>query len=183
MYSNGTTGHGTHIVSGERGHNEGATFWMLAADKGLALIAAVDKGDAPIIAERRDWYMNDCVEVFTDTANRGKKPSKQIFLAYRRPGTDRARASNALIRIGRMKTTTGYLLETLIPWRALGFDALPAAAFGLELQVDFAAQGRGRVLQMGFGTATNEAWINAKHYLKAVVREKSVVRKSHAPNR
>ncbi len=160
---------GTHIVSGEREKGEGAKFWLLAFDSGLGVIAQVEKGGAPVVAQRADWYMNDCVELFTDPANSGGKPAKQLFLAYRKAGADLPAASDPGIRIGRAKTEGGYLLEALIPWQALGFAQKPAAEFGLEFQLDFAAAGRGRTLQMGYGTSTNEAWINAGHYLKATL--------------
>ena len=98
--------------------------------------------------------------------NKGGKPTKQIFLAYRRPNLDRAGASESDIQIGRVKLTDGYVLEVLIPWKAMGFAERPAGEFGLEFQVDYARPGAGRALQMTYGTGTNEAWINAAHFLK-----------------
>ena len=61
------------------------------------------------------------------------------------------------------------MLESLIPWQALGFPAMPTGEFGLEFQVDFAAKGAGRALQMVYATGTNEAWIKADHFLKATI--------------
>jgi hypothetical protein len=35
---------GSHIVFGNQLNEEGATFWMIATSKGLALLAHIDKG-------------------------------------------------------------------------------------------------------------------------------------------
>jgi hypothetical protein len=156
---------GSFVVAGKRAHGEGADFWLLGTKAGLALIANVSKGGCPLVAEKKDWYYNDCVEVFSDPKLEGRKPFTQLFLAYRTSTVDLAAASNKGISIGRAKTKGGYLLEAVIPWSALGVAA-PTTEFGLELQVDFAAAGAGRVLQMAYGTGTNEAWISAKHYLR-----------------
>ena len=157
---------GSHVVEGKRLREEGANFWMLATPAGLALAAEVHKGSADIVTESGDFYRGDCVEVFTDAANTGGKPTKQIFLAYRRPALDRPAASDGGIQVGRARLADGYVLEAVLPWKSLGFDDVPTAEFGLDFQVDFATKGSGRTLQMGYGTATNEAWINSSHYLK-----------------
>ena len=158
---------GSHVVEGKRTHEEGANFWLLASPAGLALAVEVHKGTPDIVTESGDWYRGDCVEIFTDPANQGGKPAKQLFLAFRRPAVDRPAASDAGIQVGRAKLGDGYVLEALIPWKSLGFDALPEGEFGLDFQVDFATKGSGRTLQMGYGTATNEAFISSSHYLKA----------------
>lgn len=158
---------GSHVVSGNRLHKEGAMFWMVATAKGLAILAHVDKGGQPIATEKEDWYNGDCVEIFSDVTNQGKKPTKQLFLAYSRPGSPFPAASDTGIQIGRSATDTGYLLEALIPWQAMGFKAMPTDTFGIEFQIDFARPTMGKVLQMTYGTGTNEAWSSAAHYLKA----------------
>ncbi len=157
---------GSHVVEGRPANGEGANFWLLATKDGLALAAEIHKGQPEVVAEKSDWYGCDCLEIFTDVENKGGKPTKQIFLAYRRPNLDRAGASESDIQIGRVKLTDGYVLEVLIPWKAMGFAERPAGEFGLEFQVDYARPGAGRALQMTYGTGTNEAWINAAHFLK-----------------
>lgn len=158
---------GTHVIGGQRLSGEGGRIWLQALDKGLAVLALIDKGGAPLVAERTDWWQNDCVEIFTDVKNAGGKPDTQLFLAYSLPGRDGAAASAQGIATGRRKTARGYLLEALIPWQAMGFTGVPEGEFGIDFQLDFASPGRGRTLQMGAGTATNEAWISSEHYLKA----------------
>lgn len=132
-------------------------------------MAEVEKGNVPVTAERDNWYDNDAVEVFSDPAAGAGKPFAQIFLAYRTARADFAGASKVAVRVGRVKTERGYALEALIPWWELGFKEPPTGPFGLELQVDFAAPGAGRILQMVYGTGTNEAWISAKHYMRATL--------------
>lgn len=160
---------GSHVVDGRRLNDENATFWMLGTKAGLALVAEVQKGNSDIVSERADWYLGDAVEVFTDAVNKGEKPTVQLFLAPRRPALDRPAASNAAVQIGRAKLESGYVLESLIPWSALGFDGVPKGEFGLEFQVDFGGKGQSRVLQMVYSTGTNEAWVKSNRYLKATV--------------
>jgi hypothetical protein len=162
---------GSHVVSGKHLHGEGAGFWLLATDKGLALIGNIRTGRPDIVAERPEYYQNDCLEVFVDAANAGGKPDKQIFLAYRQANRDVASANDPAIRIGRAATPEGYVLEALIPWNALGFPARPAGTFGMELQLDFAEPGRGRTLQMVYATGTNEAWIKSDRFLKFTLQQ------------
>ncbi|MEI8196072.1 MAG: sugar-binding protein, partial [Phycisphaerae bacterium] len=157
---------GSHIVEGKRHNGEGANFWLLATKSGLAILAEIHKGTPDILAQRPNWYECDCLEIFSDVANKGEKPTKQLFLAYQRPNLDRAAASDPSIQIGRTKLDDGYVLETLIPWAALGFTDVPAGAFGIEFQLDIAQKDLGRLLQMTYGTGINEAWISAKHFLK-----------------
>lgn len=158
---------GSHVVSGNRLNAESATFWLLATDKGLGMITHVSKGGTSIATEKPDWYDGDCVELFTDVKNAGLKPTKQLFMSYSRPGSPFPAASDAGIQIARSVTDAGYLLEALIPWQSMGFAGIPQETFGLEFQVDFARPGTGRILQMTYGTGTNEAWSRADHYLKA----------------
>ncbi|HSI85749.1 MAG TPA: sugar-binding protein [Candidatus Methylacidiphilales bacterium] len=159
---------GSHVVNGKRLRAEGATFWLLATKDGLAVTAYVKTGRTAVVAEKPDWYYNDCVEIFTDVANKNSKPDKQLFLAFRQANANSAAASDKSIQIGRATTADGYVLEALVPWTALGFTAQPPAGqeFGLEFQVDFAEPGRGRTLQMVYGTGTNEAWIKSDRFLK-----------------
>jgi hypothetical protein len=157
---------GSFVVAGKRANDERADFWLLGTDAGLAMIARVDKGGKPVVAEKKDWYYNDCVEVFSDPSLKGSKPFTQLFLAYRTSNVDLPGASKGEIAVGRAKVQEGYLLEAVIPWKLLGVED-PTKEFGLELQVDVAAAGAGRVLQMVYATGTNEAWISAKHYLRA----------------
>jgi len=89
------------------------------------------------VNDRADWYAGDAVEVFTDASNKGEKPTVQLFLAPRRPALDRPAASVPAVQIGRAKLENGYVLESLIPWSALGFTGVPTGEFGLEFQVDF----------------------------------------------
>lgn len=162
---------GTHVVGGKREKHEGGQIALAATAEGLALAVAVDKGGAGVTAENGQWWMNDCVELFTDPANKGGKPAKQIFLAYRRAGADAPATSAPHGQIARAATAGGYALEALLPWADLGFDGAPQGEFGFDFQFDFAAPGRGRVLQMAVATATNEAWISAEHYLKGRVQK------------
>lgn len=157
---------GSHVVSGKHLHDEGADFWLLATDKGLALIAKIHTGRPGVVAERPEYYQNDCLEVFVDATNAGGKPDKQIFLAYRQANSDAASSNDPSIQIGRANTPDGYVLEAFLPWNALGFPARPTGTFGMELQLDFAEPGRGRTLQMVYGTGTNEAWIKSDRFLK-----------------
>jgi hypothetical protein len=157
---------GSHIVEGKRTNGEGSDFWLLATDDGLALLSSVKTGRGDIIADKSDWFTCDCVEIFTDVNNANGKPTKQIFLAYKRPALDRPSASDSSIKIGRSLINNGYVLETLLPWKAMGFAEMPTGEFGFEFQVDYAQAGLGRVLQMAYGTGTNEAWIRADHYMK-----------------
>jgi len=158
---------GTHIVEGKRLHDEGGRFWFVATDTGLAVTAYVRKGEPGVVMEKPDWFQNDCVEILIDADGKGGKPDKQLFLAYRTPKSDQAAASDAAIQIGRAADESGYLLEALIPWQALGFVGRPTNEFGLEIQIDFARRGVGRALQMVYGTGTNEAFIQSENYLKA----------------
>ncbi len=160
---------GSHVVDGKRLNEEGANFWLLATKTGLAIIAEVQNGKPEVVTEKADWYGGDCVEVFSDVENKGGKPTKQLFLAYKRANVDRAAASDNGIQIGRAKLENGYLLEALIPWQALGFNDVPSGEFGIEFQLDFGRKGAGRVLQMTYGTGTNEAWIKSDKYMKAKV--------------
>ncbi|MBN2711185.1 MAG: hypothetical protein JXR97_01980 [Planctomycetes bacterium] len=162
---------GSFVVSGKRANDESAYFWLLGTQKGLAVIAKVDKGGKSVTAENKNWWDNDCVEIFSDPKLEGNKPFTQLFLAYRTSSVDLASASDGQIEIGRGGLQGGYLLEAVIPWKLLGVAKPAEQAFGLEFQVDFAAPGAGRVLQMVYGTGTNEAWISAKHYLKVSLRE------------
>ena len=157
---------GSHIVDGKRNKKQKADFWILATDKGLALIAKVKTGNDQVISEKEAWWMGDCVEVFSDVENKGAKPTKQLFLGYKRSGADVPSSSGKNVKIGRAKLSDGYLLEALISWQDLGFKDVPDKEFGLEFQVDFAAPGKGRVLQMCYGTGTNEAYIKSDQYLK-----------------
>lgn len=157
---------GSHIVEGKRLNGEGANFWLFATKNGLVILAEVHKGNSDIVTEKPDWYNNDCVEVFTDPENKGGKPAKQLFMAYRRPNLDQASASDASVEVGRIKLEGGYALEALIPWKTLGFSGVPTDEFGLEFQLDFAQRDQGKTLQMTYGTGINEAWINSKHFLK-----------------
>jgi hypothetical protein len=118
-----------------------------------------------------EWYKGDCLEVFSDVNNEGKKPTKQLFFAYSRPGTPIAAASDSGIQIARSATDRGYLIEAMIPWQSMGFKAMPTDTFGIEFQVDYARKGMGKTLQMTYGTGTNEAWSSAAHYLKATLKE------------
>ncbi|HBC88703.1 MAG TPA: hypothetical protein DCZ94_17305 [Lentisphaeria bacterium] len=160
---------GSHVVDGKRLNDEGANFWLLATKAGLAIIAEVKNGKPEVVTEKADWYGGDCVEVFSDVENKGGKPTKQLFLAYKRANVDRAAASDNGIQIGRANLENGYLLEALIPWQALGFNDVPAGEFGIEFQLDFGRKGAGRVLQMTYGTGTNEAWIKSDKYIKAKI--------------
>ncbi len=160
---------GTHIVEGKRVHDEGGRFWFVATEDGLAVTAYIRKGEPGVVMEKPDWFQNDCLELLIDADGKGGKPDKQIFLAYRTPKSDQASASDTTIQIGRAADENGYLLEALIPWRALGFAERPTGEFGLEMQIDFARRGLGRALQMVYGTGTNEAFIQSENYLKATI--------------
>jgi hypothetical protein len=155
---------GSFLAEGSRKQGEGARFWLLATSNGLALVADVDKGAGAPVAGKRDWYQGDCIELFTDAKLERKKPSKQIFLAYRRPGSDRPACSAAGATVGRVRTASGYALEALIPWTELGFAGVPTGAFGLDLQLDV-GDADGRRLQMTYATGTNEAWITSERFL------------------
>lgn len=155
---------GSHLAEGSRKQGEGARFWLLATKAGLALVADVDKGEGAPVAGAKGWWMGDCVELFTDAKLERKKPSKQIFLAYRRPGSDRPACSATTATIGRVRTARGYALEALIPWGELGFAGLPEGEFGLDLQLDV-GDADGRRLQLTYATGTNEAWITSERYL------------------
>jgi hypothetical protein len=161
---------GSHIVTGQRERDQKAQFWLLASGDGLAFLANVTTGNRDVTAEEPDWWKNDCVELFSDVDDKGGKPSKQIFLSYKRSGQDRAASSDAKVKIARAKLKDGYVLEALIPWHSLGFQGLPLEEFGVEFQVDFARPGDGRVLQMCYGTGTNEAWMKSDQYLRAQIR-------------
>jgi hypothetical protein len=161
---------GSHVVEGKRLEGEGANFWIFATETGLAITAEIQKGRPGIVAEKADWYKNDCLEIFTDPENKGGKPGKQLFLAYRQPNNDKATASDNSIQIGRSAIENGYVLEALIPWKALGFPERPSGEFGLEFQVDFSRTGLGRYLQMVYGTGTNEAFIKSDKFLKAQIQ-------------
>ena len=160
---------GSHVVSGKQLHGEGAGFWLLATDKGLALVGNIRTGRPTVVTERPEFYQNDCLELFVDAANAGGRPEKQIFLAYRQANRDVAASNDPAIQIGRANTPDGYVLEAFLPWSSLGFSTRPAGTFGMELQLDFAEPGRGRTLQMVYGTGTNEAWINASRFLKFTI--------------
>ncbi|OGV55550.1 MAG: hypothetical protein A2X45_01920 [Lentisphaerae bacterium GWF2_50_93] len=160
---------GSHVVDGKRLNEEGGNFWLLATKAGLAIIAEVQNGKPEVVTEKADWYGGDCVELFTDVENKGGKPTKQLFLAYRRANLDRPSASDPGIQIGRAKLDDGYLVEAFIPWDALGFKSLPEGEFGIEFQLDFGRKGAGRTLQMTYGTGTNEAYIKSDKYMKAKV--------------
>lgn len=155
---------GSHLAEGSRKQGEGARFWLLATKAGLALVADVDKGEGAPVGPKKEWWLGDCVELFTDAKLERKKPSKQIFLAYRRPGSDRPACSAATASIGRVRTARGYALEALIPWGELGFAGLPEGEFGLDLQLDV-GDADGRRLQMTYATGTNEAWITSERFL------------------
>lgn len=155
---------GSHLAEGARKQGEKARFWLLATKAGLALVADVEKGAGAPVAGVRDWYTGDCVELFTDAKLERKKPTKQIFLAYRRPGSDRPACSAAGATIGRVRTARGYALEALIPWGDLGFAGGPQGEFGLDVQVDI-GDADGRRMQMTYATGTNEAWITSERFL------------------
>ncbi|MBN8526330.1 MAG: hypothetical protein J0M02_13430, partial [Planctomycetes bacterium] len=155
---------GSHLAEGSRKQGEGARFWLLGTKSGLALVADVEKGEGAPVAGVKDWYTGDCVELFVDAKLERKKPSKQVFLAYRRPGSDRPASSAANTSIGRVRTARGYALEAVIPWSELGFAGVPAGEFGLDLQLDV-GDADGRRLQLTYATGTNEAWITAERYL------------------
>lgn len=159
---------GSFVADGNRKHGEKARFWLLATKAGLALAADIDKGDATAPVAKKDWYLGDCVEVFSDVKLAKQNPTRQLFLAYRRPGTDRAASSGPGTQVGRVRTARGYALEALIPWSDLGFDAMPSGEFGLDLQVDV-GDADGRRLQLTLATGTNEAWITAAHFLTVKV--------------
>jgi hypothetical protein len=159
---------GSHLAEGARKQGEGARFWLLGTKAGLALLADVTKGEDPPVAGRQNWYLGDCVEVFVDAKLERKKPTKQLFLAYRRPGVDRAAGSAPGVTVGRVRTARGYALEALIPWGELGFAGPPEGDFGLDLQVDV-GDADGRRLQLTYATGTNEAWISAARFLTVVL--------------
>ncbi len=160
---------GTFLATGTRSAKETASFWLVATEEGLGLVAVVDKGEATVIANQGDWWRNDCVEVFSDAKLALDKPTKQLFLAYRRADVDKAAASDAGIRIGRASLARGYLLEALIPWASLGFAAMPVGEFGIDLQADI-VHANGASVQLCYATGTNEAYMSAKRYLTAKIR-------------
>lgn len=155
---------GSHLAEGSRKQGELARFWLLGTKSGLALVADVEKGEGAPVAGVKEWYTGDCVELFIDAKLERKKPSKQVFLAYRRPGADRAASSAANTSIGRVRTARGYALEAVIPWTELGFAGVPAGEFGLDLQLDV-GDADGRRLQLTYATGTNEAWITSERFL------------------
>jgi len=162
---------GSHVVSGHRANGEGANFWLYATKAGLVVMVEIQKGQPDVVpGSGGQWYNGDCVEVFTDPEGKGGKPAKQIFLAYAQPGLDRPGVNGGDAEIGRAKLTKGYVLETLLPWGTLGFTGVPTGEFGLEFQIDFAAAGLGRQLQMTYGTGTNDAWVRSDHYLKVQLK-------------
>ncbi|MGI5869320.1 MAG: sugar-binding protein [Kiritimatiellia bacterium] len=171
---------GSHVVGGKRLHDEAADFWAVATDEGLAVFARVDKGGRPIVAERDQLYECDAVEVFTDPGLGGKRPAAQVFLAYRTRAANLPASNAAGVRISRVLTASGYAIEALIPWKALGFESVPSEPFGLEFQVDFSAPGAGRALQMAYATGTNDAWISAEHYLQAALKRQVASRQRHS---
>ena len=154
---------GSFVADGVRKQDEKARFWLLATPSGLGLIADIEKGvGAPVAG--KEWWLGDCLEVFSDVGLARKKPTKQLFVAYRRPGADHAASSAPGATVGRVRTARGYALEALIPWTDLGFTGVPTADFGLDLQVDV-GDSDGRRLQLVYATGTNEAWITAEHFL------------------
>jgi len=157
---------GSYIAEGSRKQEEKARFWLLGTPAGLAIVADIEKGAGAPVASKTDWYRGDCVEVFTDVTRTTGKPSKQIFLAYRRPGLDRGTSSAPGAYVGRIRTARGYALEAVIPWSDLGFSEIPSKPFGLDLQVDV-GDADGRRLMLSLGTGTNEAWITTQRYLVA----------------
>ena len=157
---------GSFVAEGSRKQGELARFWLLGTPAGLAIVTDVEKGMGAPVASKTDWYRGDCVEVFTDvTLSRGK-PTKQLFLAYRRPGLDRGTSSAPGASVGRIRTARGYALEAVIPWTDLGFSGIPNAPFGLDLQIDV-GDADGRRLMLSLATGTNEAWITTQRYLVA----------------
>ncbi|HBR95747.1 MAG TPA: hypothetical protein DEA90_16440 [Opitutae bacterium] len=155
---------GSVLASGKIKGSEKADVWVTATEKGLGLYVAVDKNGAPVINTGKEWYDGDCVEVFIDAKAEGKKPSKQLFFAYKRPGLNRATSSiNA--GVGRMQTPNGYALEILIPWNAIGVSPTPGTEFGIDFQIDVGDH-TGRYLLLNYATGTNEAWFTSERYLK-----------------
>ncbi len=163
---------GSFIAEGSRKQGEMARFWLLATPAGLALVADVEKGTGAPINNKDKWYLGDCVEVFTDVTLARKEPSKQIFLAYRRPGLDRSTSSATGASVGRVRTARGYALEAVIPWSDLGFASMPTRPFGIDLQVDV-GDADGRRLMLSLGTGTNEGWISTQRYLVAKIQTPS----------
>lgn len=155
---------GTHVGTGAHKPGELVRCWLLGSDAGLAMVTVIDKNGPPRITGG-EWYRNDCVELFSDVEASGGKPSKQLFLAWARPGDDRAQAADPAVTVGRARTAKGYRLEAMIPWKALGFTGVPDKPFGLDLQVDL-MRADGTAVQLVYATGTNEAWVNGKRYLR-----------------
>ena len=157
---------GTHVGTGAH-RGEQVRCWLLATEAGLAMTTAIDKNGPPRITGG-DWYRNDCVELFSDVGATGGKPTKQLFLAWARPGQDKAQAADPSVSVGRARTAKGYRLESLIPWQALGFAGVPDKPFGLDLQVDI-SRADGTAVQLVYATGTNEAWVSGQRYLRCTI--------------
>lgn len=155
---------GSVLASGKIKDSEKADVWVAATEKGLGLYVAVDKNGAAVVNTGKEWYDGDCVEIFIDAKAEGIKPSKQLFFAYKRPGLNRATSSiNA--GVGRMQTPTGYALEILIPWNAIGVSPSAGTEFSMDFQIDIGDH-TGRYLLLNYATGTNEAWFTSARYLK-----------------
>ncbi len=159
---------GSYLVEGDRKHGEKAFFWLLATEKGLCVFVIVEKGSNEIFIHPTNWYLGDCVELFIDVDAKRKKPSKQIFLAYKQYNLDQPASNAKGVLIGRALTNNGYTLEAMIPWKELGFESIPLE-FAMDFQVDF-GNSEGRYLQLTYATGTNEAWISSERYIITVLK-------------
>jgi len=160
---------GSFLAEGNRENGEKAFFWLLATEKGLCIFVIVEKGTNQIFTHPTEWYLGDCVELFTDVEAKGKKPSKQIFLAYKRYNLDSPISNAKGVLLARSLTNVGYTLEAVIPWTELGFISIPKNEFSMDFQVDF-GNSEGRYLQLTYATGTNEAWIRSERYIVGILR-------------
>lgn len=128
----------------------GMEFYAAWNDEGLCVAAVVADDDVINTRAGKDFWQQDCVEVYVDGRSGDKFMRPPYSLgAYQllvKPPTSDKPADIALnprdgeikgLKIGGKRTDTGYVVEVLVPWSAFPeFEPRPGAAIGLQCRLN-----------------------------------------------
>ena len=62
------------------------------------------------------------------------------------------------MKFTQLDTSTGYIMEIIIPWKTLGVSAVAGNLLGIEIQVGNDNTGEGRQNKIGWWSSGDNAW-------------------------
>ena len=162
-----------NIIDGEiKDSRDLAANWQAHWDPSYLHIR-VDVADDKVVKDSKLPWSDDSIEIFIDAdasqlSSYDKKNDFQFF--YRMKdlgigmGKNSPRRSTQGVKQKMVKTHSGYVLETSIPWRLLGIHPATGHNIGIEIQVNDDDNGSGRDGKLAWNAKDDTSWQNPSSF-------------------